>query len=78
MVVGYFFGFILFVVTMWHWERTYGQAWERICRRRLLSNKLFTKIHKLFVSTPNIAPIGGGVIVDVKVNLQLQMVVVCK
>jgi hypothetical protein len=41
-------------------------------------NKLFTKIHKLFVSTPNIAPIGGGVIVDVNVNLQLQMVVVCK
>ena len=34
-----------------------AKAWERICRKQI--NKLPTRMHKLFVFTPRIAPIGG-------------------
>ena len=49
-----------------------ARAWERIYRRQLLLDILSTKIHKLLVSTPQIAPI-GGTIVEIKSTLQLQL-----
>jgi hypothetical protein len=38
------------------------KAWEWICRRQLLLDKLSTRIYKLFVSTPRIALIGVKII----------------
>ena len=52
------------------------KAWVRFCERQLVIDKLFTRIHKLFVST-QIAPI-GGTINEVKTTLQLQLHLVCK
>jgi hypothetical protein len=44
----------------------------RICRRQLvILDKLSSRIHQLFISTPRIAPI-GGTIIKVKSTLQLQ------
>ena len=43
----------------------------RMCTRQLLLDKLHTKIHILFVSAPQVTPIGGTVI-DIKSILQLQ------
>ena len=68
MIVVWFFGAILFVVTSWHWERpSRAKTWERICRRQFLSDKL-SRISKLFVYTPRIAPI-GGMIIEVEYTL---------
>ena len=33
-------------------ENFKAKAWERVCRRQLLLDKLSTRIHKLFVFTP--------------------------
>ena len=53
-------------------ENVKAKLWKgRICRRKLLLDKLATRIHILFVATPWIAPI-GGTIFEVKSNLQLQ------
>ena len=43
----------------------------------LLVHKLLTRIHTLLVSIPRIAPI-GGMIIEVKSTLQLQIVVLLK
>ena len=42
-------------------ENFEAKTWERTCRRQLLLGKLSTRFHKLFVSTPWIAPIGGTI-----------------
>jgi hypothetical protein len=42
-------GYILFVVTMWHWQRTSRPKHER---QIFNLNNLSTRIYKLFVSTP--------------------------
>ena len=53
-------------------ENMKAKAWKgRICRRKLLLDKLSTRIHILFVTIPQIAPI-GGTIIEVKSILQLQ------
>ena len=52
-----------------------GKAWVRFCKRRLATVKIFTRIHKLFVST-QISPI-GGTINEVKTTLQSQLHLVC-
>ena len=45
-----------------------AKAWERICRRQwLLLDIISTRMHKLFVSTAWIAPI-GGTIIQVKIH----------
>ena len=44
-----------------------AKTWERICRRQLLSDKR-SRISKLFVYTPRIAPI-GGMIIEVEYTL---------
>ena len=36
-------------------ENYKAKAWERICRRNSLLDKLSTRTHNLFVSTPRIA-----------------------
>ena len=51
-------------------ENLKAKAWQRVCRRHSLSNRLSTRIHNLLVSTPQIAPT-GGTIVEVKFTLQL-------
>ena len=60
MVVVYFLWF--YFVCSYHvasGENVKAKAWEKICRRQQHSDKLSTRIHKSFVSTPRIAPIGG-------------------
>jgi hypothetical protein len=66
MVVVWFFGAILFVVTSLG-ETFKAKTWERICRRQSLSDKR-SRISKLFVYTPRIAPI-GGMIIEVEYTL---------
>ena len=46
-------------------------AWDKLCWRQSLSDKLSIRLHKLFVSTPWIAPI-RRTIIEVKHALQLQ------
>jgi hypothetical protein len=66
-----FFDSIFFVVTMWHREGTSRlKHGRRISRRQSLIGKLYTRIHELFVSTPQIAPT-GETIIGVKGTLQL-------
>jgi hypothetical protein len=62
MLVIYFSGSTLFVVTM---SRS-----ERICRKQLLSYKLATRVNKVFVSAPRVTPM-GWTIVGVKSTFQL-------
>jgi len=50
-------------------ENFKAKAWERLCRRKLLLNKHSIRIHKLIVSFPWIAPI-GGLISEVKATPQ--------
>ena len=38
-------------------ENFEAKAWERICRRQLLLDNLWTRIHRLFFCTPRSAPI---------------------
>ena len=58
-------------------ENSKAKAWERVCKRQLLLDKLSTRIHKLFVLIPRIAPV-GGMTMEVKSTLQPQVIVVCK
>ena len=56
-----FFDSIFFMITMWHQEGTSRlKQGRRISRRQSLRGKLYTRIHELFVSTPQIATIGTG------------------
>lgn len=56
-----FLDYIFFVVTMWHREGTSRlKHGRRISRRQSLIGELYTRIHDLFVSTPQIASIGMG------------------
>ena len=73
------------MVVVWYFVCSYCMAlgetfkaktWERICRRQLLSDKR-SRISKLFVYTPRIAPI-GGMIIEVEYTLQWQLRLVCK
>ena len=69
MVVVYYLGFY-FVCSSYvaPRENFRAKAQESICRRKLLLDKRSIKIHKVFVSTPHIAPI-GGTIIEVKSTL---------
>ena len=56
-VVVYFLWFYYFVVTMWHWKWTSRpKSWESTCRRLII---LSSRIHKLVVFTPHVAPMGS-------------------
>ena len=59
-------------------ENFKGSAWERICRRQSLLNKLPIKksLTKNFVCTPRVAPI-GRTIIEVRFTCQLQLHLVC-
>lgn len=58
-------------------ENSKDKASERICRRQLLLDKLFTRIHTLFISSSQIKLIRGTAI-EVKSTLQLPLSVVYK
>ena len=58
-------------------ENFRAKAWEWICRRLSLLDKLSTRIQETFASTPRIALIAGSVI-EVKSTLQLQPHLMCK
>ena len=74
MIVVSFLGSTLFVFTLALGENFKTKAWERICRRQLLLDKLSTRIHKSFLSTLRIAPI-GRTIIEVKSTLKPLVVV---
>jgi hypothetical protein len=59
-------------------ENFKAKVWERgICTRHLLLDKFFTGIHRLFVSTPQIAPTGETIIkVKSPFNYEKRIVVV--
>lgn len=64
-----------FVIFWLNQKNLKPKAWERICRRPLLLDKLFTRIHELFLFTPEFAPI-VATIIEVKLTL-LQQVYLC-
>jgi hypothetical protein len=71
MVVVYFLQFYFARIPMWHQAKAWeAKAWERICRRELSGDEASTRIHNLFLSTSQIAPIGGTTI-EVKARLHL-------
>lgn len=50
-------------------ENLEAKVWERIHRRPFLMENLWIRIHRLFFSSPQSAPI-GGTIIEVKSTLQ--------
>lgn len=53
------------------------KAWERICRRQLLLDKIPTSIHYSFFFTPQFAPIRGTIIWG-QIHSSITGVIVCK
>ena len=78
MVVVYFLWFYFVCSFYVALRETFkAKAWERICRRQVFLDKISTRIHKLLLSSLQIAPVGGKII-EVNSTLQLQVVVVWK
>ena len=69
MVVVYFY-FNLFKVIVWHQERTSGPKHGRgFAGGNYYLDKLSTRIYKLFVSIPRIAPIGRTIIEKIEKSI---------